>query len=385
MEYIKVQNFFANPYISKIIKKYQDTEKKAEEDIGFNVFRIISDYYYRENFHGDILEAFWSYSNNEDCDGWKYPFLQLFIKMIKEIESQFDETYYQNGIKLDREVSIEGNRRIDFVIVNENKDHCIIIENKLYDAVDMYNQLPAYKKAMEKKYKVDTIVYMPLSEYKMPDSSTWEREIKVLIVPAKELIFKWLNPCIEYACNNGIDDIRVILKQYKSLLESLLSNPEIKNIMKELYDFLKSEQTNLNVICYLKELLDKYPQNMGEYIRDQILKDPMLRDYRLIACGWECGCFKIINDTIYLRCYLRDKDAFKVLMVVDDNFNESNIDKFNELVAKRPELKESQMDMEAQEYLEGAYRLVKTFDFNEMDMLLDYLKNLVNVICKTNK
>ena len=250
----------------------------------------------------------------------------------------------------------------------------------------MPNQLPAYKEAMkERGYTVDAIIYIPLSEYKTPDSSTWKNDVEVLIIPAKELIEKWLKPCIDYASKKKYVDIKVILEHYQKLLESLIPNQDIKENMKSLYECLKNEPTLISQAQTLNEMLKKFSQNMGDFIRDQIFNDPKFHNYNLTAFGWEAGCFKIKNDTIYLRCELKEEDAFKVLVVVDDNFSEYNIDKFKELVAQRPELMNAKMTEEAQLYLNGAYRLIKTFNFKDLDGLLDFLKNLVTNIFKANK
>ena len=42
---------------SKSISKSYEKSKKDKSEIGFNVFSITSDLYYRENFHSDIIKA----------------------------------------------------------------------------------------------------------------------------------------------------------------------------------------------------------------------------------------------------------------------------------------------------------------------------------------
>ena len=48
-------------------------------DPGFNVFHLISDYYYRETFHGDIIAALLS---PDEKHGEGNLYIDLFIKMI---------------------------------------------------------------------------------------------------------------------------------------------------------------------------------------------------------------------------------------------------------------------------------------------------------------
>ena len=384
MDITEIQEFFNKT--RRYINDYQEATKKAEESIGFNVFRILSDYYYRENFHGDILEAIWTYnSNSEDR---KYPFLQLFIKMIKDKEKI--KTNYDDCTKLSREEPIDGNRRIDFVIENENeKDkHCIIIENKLYDAVDMPNQLPAYKEAMKKRgYTVDAIVYIPLSEYKTPDSSTWKNDVKVLIVPAKELIEKWLKPCIDYASKKNYVDIKVILEHYQKLLESLIPNKEKISAMIELYNFLK-DQDRCKEALSLHTMLQNMPETMYSHIYNLILEDKEIKSFidkcDLEPVNWAKSGFRIKNteDVIHLECKFNWERAYTVLLVINGKAITSETE-FNDLRNKRPDLNNLEFNSSPGSQSENNYlKLVKKFNFDEDKEVVDFIKKVIKHILK---
>jgi hypothetical protein len=54
----EVDGLMRNPYLSALARKYEANLKKRDVDIEFNLFELISDNYYRETLHSDILKAF---------------------------------------------------------------------------------------------------------------------------------------------------------------------------------------------------------------------------------------------------------------------------------------------------------------------------------------
>ena len=66
--------------LAPLVKVYEE-KKKKRMDAGFNVFYLISDYYYRETFHGDILYALFS---PQEKHGEGTLFVELFIDMINK-------------------------------------------------------------------------------------------------------------------------------------------------------------------------------------------------------------------------------------------------------------------------------------------------------------
>lgn len=52
-----LEQFVCDAELSALAGEYNANLKKRDVDIGFNLFSIISELYYRENFHSDILKA----------------------------------------------------------------------------------------------------------------------------------------------------------------------------------------------------------------------------------------------------------------------------------------------------------------------------------------
>ena len=60
----------------RIVAHDYDKTKRHISDIGFNIFRLTSDIYYRENYHSDVIKAFLDPTEKHNE---KSLFLQLFI------------------------------------------------------------------------------------------------------------------------------------------------------------------------------------------------------------------------------------------------------------------------------------------------------------------
>ena len=146
----------------KIYNKYD-----IDGSLKFNFFESISDLYYRENFHSDILEVLLNPNTKEI--GRKY-FMQEFINFLGLTSEQFD-------CRLDFEVIREKENRIDLCI--KNKNQAIIVENKINYAPDMANQLVRYMKYVDEDLgiKTYTVVYLTLinDENKKPPIDSYDK------------------------------------------------------------------------------------------------------------------------------------------------------------------------------------------------------------------
>ncbi len=375
IKHSSLEEFLENKELQEIVKRYEEACYMEHKQIEFNIFRMLSDYYYRENFHGDILGT---YLNPRGGHEEEDKFLRLFLKMInnKEIND-----IYTNNPQLEREYRIKNNRRIDFLI--ESGDHCIIIENKLYDDVDQDNQLPSYMQAMkDKQKKVDAVIYIPLSAMKVPDKSSWTKdEVTPLlhIIPAEKLISEWLEPCIR-SCK--IEDNRVILRHYRKMLSSLIPNKEKEDIMEELLKYLKGKDGELIKAIEINKMLKNMPAHMGVSIYNKLnnkLSGKIPEFIKIYKVGWsECVVeIETTGDVIYLQCELKENEAYKILMAVDGKFNISDELEFEERVNDRDDLKSFGWKTEPQSGLNNALRLVKYFNFNQDKEVVDFLKELI--------
>ena len=138
--------------------------------------------------------------------------------------------------------------KLDISIFSEVSKHCIIIENKIYNAGDMPRQLPRYYDYMVAKgFIVDAIIYLPLQQTKHPDISDWTQDDKHHVLPilchlpaytrdgTPNLVDNWIIPCS--TITNDID-CHSILRQYASLIKSLNKNTMDKIIISKFFKYM---------------------------------------------------------------------------------------------------------------------------------------------------
>lgn len=252
--------------LAPLIKENKEKQENRMET-GFNLFYLISDHYYRETFHSDIIAALLSLKEKSSEN---HLFLYLFLDMIG-----VDKEYYTNS-KVNKEYgtndgTLEG--RIDIFIEGKGK-HCVVIENKLNDAGDTYRQLPKYyQDLLNKKYTIDAFVYLPLNPYKTPDKTDWsddERlfiDSKLKIIPAyqegeENLIDNWL---IQAESKTNNEDVKVIIRQYRTLLHNLTIGIMSTTIMEKFYRELIKDN-NMETVLSIRDMLNDLPEYMAKRI-----------------------------------------------------------------------------------------------------------------------
>lgn len=256
--------------LTPIIKESEEKQGKRMES-GFNLFYLISDHYYRETFHSDIIAALLS---PKEKHGGGYLYLDIFLDMI-----EVDKSNYQNA-KVYKEYGTNDGTlggRIDIFIEGENK-HCVVIENKLNNAGDTCRQLPKYYGYLKKKYIIDKFVYLPLNPSKTPNKSDWSDEErkniddKLIIIPAyqegkKNLINNWLG-IAEKETKKENEDAKVIIKQYRSVLHNLTIDIMSTTTMKDFYNILL-EGDNLKEIVSIRKMLEDIPNYLASRIQEK--------------------------------------------------------------------------------------------------------------------
>ena len=101
-EFIKESKKLCNEY---------EYRKSQIVDIGFNVFKISSDLYYRENFQSDIIAAF---LNPLESHKEQNKYLHLFIELLNKVNPQ---RHIEKGDFENSQVVREENR-IDILITD---------------------------------------------------------------------------------------------------------------------------------------------------------------------------------------------------------------------------------------------------------------------------
>jgi len=247
-----------------VLKSYKDS--KIKKDNTFNLFFLISNQYYKENLHSDILAALLN-PNGEHKQGSF--FLQAFLEYLNSIGASIHINDYVNSI-VQREKG-----RIDICIKSENK-HAIIIENKINNAVDMNGQIPRYYlKIKGQDCIIDCVLYLTIDGLKMPDTSTWVE--KYIGSPWSDKQSKELNEMIFSigAYNGESDDIyngylkkllpnlmddycKAVIRQYMELLNKLGENNMNNESLEKLYKDAVSSN-NYKDLVLLHDMVEQMP------------------------------------------------------------------------------------------------------------------------------
>jgi len=240
-------------------------------DIGFNVFTLSSDFYYRENFHSDIIKSFLN-PQEKHKEGDKY--LQLFIDLLnkKNDKDKIKKEDFRNSL-VERE-----KHNIDILITDENSKKAIIIENKINNAVDQKRQLPRYVDAIKSEFDIVSIVYLTLNSTKRPDKNDWSIEELEQINPILQLIpaFEievsktnlfndWIVPSI---INSDNLDSSFLLRQYGNLIKYLNTNTMDTVSLEKFYNSLK-ENHNLKTAISIRNMLNDLPEYLAIRIEEK--------------------------------------------------------------------------------------------------------------------
>lgn len=174
------------------------------------VFRSISDAFYRENFHSDLLAYY-----------FEEPLVKRkLIDWLNEIREQEDRLFFSEFEY--GEVRRE-NLRIDILLLSNNGDEAILIENKSNEAVDQFRQLPHYVAELEKRgCKIKAILYLTHSAAKGPTTEGWTEGEKIVIkkqmcsaklVGCDSLTEKLIDPVLQESTDIRLSGLSLELKK----------------------------------------------------------------------------------------------------------------------------------------------------------------------------
>jgi hypothetical protein len=226
----------------------------------------VSDLYYRENFHSDIISFF---LDTKEKHGEGNAFLESFIQMLNKKGKKIDSSNYFDA------VTIREEGKIDILIKSETTKRAIIIENKINNAGDMYRQIPRYYDYVTQNYIVDAIVYLPLDERKEPDKVGWSNEDKekvnplIAVIPAYDksgkinLVDNWLHPSILLSDNL---DVVSTLRQYSNLITKLNDSIMDTIVLEKFYHELLQED-NLKTAQSIRNMLNELPGYLAARIQ----------------------------------------------------------------------------------------------------------------------
>jgi len=262
----------------QLLKLAEDINKLVNQNKTYNA-NIIAELHANENAHSRILRMFLQYD-----DGTKeYPILRKFLDIpkVKDVISNVEI----KGCRFTNE-----QERIDLLI--ENASQAIIIENKIYGAVDQESQLERYIECVimhEKKESNIYVVYLTKDGEKSVDNSSFTQKAKKYLnykeddngrfIPLSYRydILPWLETIVLPNCTIKEDLLISALKQYIDYLKNILgiraNNEQNIKIMKTIKDTLGIESIDKcievadqleGLILEVNNLRDKMAEEIGK-------------------------------------------------------------------------------------------------------------------------
>lgn len=376
---IKKWNSLLSEHISLIGKYIESCRDIHEEyssnqtkkvDPGFNIFTITSNYYYKENFHSEIIK---SLLDPNEKHNEKNKFLNIFIDLINQcnIQRKINKSDFNNSI-----VQLEKHK-IDISIIDNTSKKAIIIENKINNAVDQNRQLPRYFDKLKDSYEVVAIVYLPLNSSKKPNKDGWsENDTKAIepilkLIPAHSLnesepnlFCNWIKPSILATTNL---DCHFLLRQYGTLLQFLNTNSMDTITLSKFYNSLlivKNFETSVSI----KNMMEELPEYLAIRIEDKYKNNchpfkEVSRDGSIINFnGFE---FAEIDFGIQIE-FGTDPESKKYLV----NFWAKNDDEYNMIEEFRDEF---ELLNSFELYEDSVNDICKYFNFHEENELFAFL------------
>lgn len=250
-----VSEFMLGPEKSKLGREYDAAMQKRDVDLGFNIFAIVSDLYFRENFHSDILRVL---IDPKGSHKHEEKYFHLFIAFLCSQGAQIDPSEYSKA----EVVREEG--RLDVLIKDQISKKAIIVENKINNAGDMLRQIPRYLAYVQAEgYTCDAIVYLRLNGKTGPDTTGWTvdecRQVSKLLRTVcaydeteNDLLNGWIVKCEQISEQA---DAKYLLRQYGALIKKLGGNVMNKPIMEKFYNIVRQDE-NLKTALSLKAMVE---------------------------------------------------------------------------------------------------------------------------------
>lgn len=375
----------------EMIKDYNEYIEKNnfEEDYDFNIFELMSDSFYKENFHSYIIAQL---LNNETI-------LKNFLKFI-EVDEVDESVYFNKGYEVIPEYFIKNeikNGRIDILIKsndkennedkedkNKEKPHCIIIENKLNGAKDEERQLFRYYNSCSENFEVDKIVYISPNSSKKSDEQSKEGIPKELIKPIigydgeNEDFHTILNDSFEEVKSNSNMEWHLLLKHYLKILRQT-GETRMDALTEKFYNKIKAEPQEYKKIKLIatmyNDLIKTRLNNLAEEFNGENYKNEYFWIYFWGEKRKIDYCLEIHMD--------KDKDYSRLMLFSSEENNKDNDKK------SKDKWEHDNNDIEAwlkkHKLYEGFYfngdRWTKEFKFpEEEDKLYEFTKKLIKLL-----
>ena len=234
-------------------------ERKRKEGDFFNVFNTIGLRTEEVRLHSAFIAEL---LNPRGSHGLSHLFLQAFLEVIGLPNRYIDYRRCPRGAITERSIgrllaNTEGGR-ID--IINEDGNHAVIIENKIY-AGDQTNQMLRYNNYGKKNFPNGyELVYLTLDGHDPDDCSLGDDEYSYITASYEEDIVGWLEKC--YSISEGKPLVQSVIKQYSELIKQITNTDMDTKYMNKLMSVMLAPE---NVVA-VGEMLQ-----LGEKWFDEIL------------------------------------------------------------------------------------------------------------------
>ncbi len=294
------------------------------------IFNSISDLYYRENFHSDVIAYYLSYDLPKKC---LISWLNEQLKAKNETEEiVYSEYEYSTPIR-------EEGRR-DITIYSQDHKRAIFIENKSNDAEDMDQQVYRYYMDLIKNnVSVDAVVYLNKKTLKEPSYTGWKNEdideIKALLLVTtltgpNSFTDKIINEVIKESNDIRLTAFSMELKTlFKNIIngENIMSNSDFEEYMT-----LLNQDNNSDKMKRLVQLFNDLPNTMRDYYYEYLQG---LRSDGIMPKTWKVGRYTrtcvfidsiILGDINYVVDIWFSSDSIELVLHIrntDVNVNEA--------------------------------------------------------------
>jgi hypothetical protein len=228
--------------IKNVLNQITILMKKNEEILNatggrFNMFQICGVNHY-ENTHSAIISEF---LNPEGTHSFKSKLLQCYVDLFCVDESFKQRFNCENAHVYTEYETIKG--RID-ILIEDNKNHAIIIENKIY-ANDQQEQLKRYSMFAEAKYGKGNYEVFYLTLFGDDASEQSGQDVCYKSISYEKDIIAWLEKCACMAVYSPM--VRETINQYINHLKSLTNQDMNTKNIEEIVQLL-SRSENLESV-----------------------------------------------------------------------------------------------------------------------------------------
>lgn len=313
-----------------MLQRYEEyiENNNFEDNDDFNIFELMSDKFYRENFHSYIIAQLLK----------SEIILKNFLKFIEVDEI----VYINNGYDVIPEYSIKHeikDGRIDILIKsndkennedeeNKEKPHCIIIENKLHGAKDEERQLYRYYNSCSEKFEVDKIVYLHnLDKNNDPDEQSKEGIPKELI---KIIVgYNGKNKDFHAILNDSLEEVKsniewhLLLKHYLKILR-LTGETKMDALTEKFYNKIKSEPEEYKKIQLIATMYNDLIKTRINSLEEEFKGEP---HYKAIE--------KNIKEYWFIKDFYSKRRGINYTIVIDVYDDSSYLSLFSRNSKKR--------------------------------------------------